>query len=107
MRLLANGLILAGLAATVTMAVSAEAHAGIKCSGQFQVIRGNGQIATPYCEDEYLARVARGYGARVSGAAIRRSTSRKHEICRFVGHDSRVSGICAPYLDRSCTRVPC
>lgn len=106
MRLLARTM-LAGLVVVGTMAANASAQAGIKCSGQFQIVRGQGHIATPYCADEYLAQVARSYGTRVSGAALRRSTSRKEEVCRFIGHDARVFEICIPYLHRGCSRVPC
>lgn len=103
MRLLIKGNLLAGLVAVLAMAISAEAYAGINCSGRYQVVRGHGHVATPYCEDEYLARVARGYGTRVSGAAIRRSTGRKEEICRFIGHDSRVADICSNYRSDGCS----
>ncbi len=91
---LAGTLGLAGLIATTS-----GVEARIKCDGPFQVVRGAGAIATPYCEDEYLARVARGYGIRVSGRAIRSNPSRKEEVCRAIGHDSRVYDICLKYRD--------
>lgn len=92
-----------GLVAVITAgAISAWpqlVEAGIECSGAFQVVRGHGKIATPYCEDEYLAKVARRYGIQVSGHAIRQNPNRKEEICRTIGHDSRVNDICMKYLD--------
>ena len=98
---------LAALAATITLAATVQAQARIKCSGEYQVIRGQGQIATPYCEDQYLARVARGYGIRVSASAIRQSPSRKEEVCRVIGHDGRVANICHNYRLDDCSRFKC
>lgn len=86
-------------AAVALVASAGVAEARIKCNGPFQVVRGAGEIATPYCEDEYLATVARGYGINVSGSAIRRSPSRKEEVCRAIGHDSRVYDICLKYRE--------
>lgn len=76
----------------VTMAVPAEA--AIRCEGAYQVVRGD-LIATPYCEDNYLAFVARDHGMRVSGRAIRASYNTKRRVCEFVGHDIRVQSICS------------
>lgn len=98
---------LAGCAAIMSISAIQPAEARIKCNGAYQVVRGQGQIATPYCEDEYLARVARGYRVRVSGSAIRRSPARKEEVCRHIGHDGRVSGICQPYRFDSCSKRRC
>jgi hypothetical protein len=92
-----------GLAAVITVeAISAwpqPVEARIECSGPFQVVRGHGKIATPYCEDEYLAQVARGYGIQVPGNAIRQNPNRKEDVCKTIGHDSRVNDICMKYLD--------
>ncbi|MEO1711230.1 MAG: hypothetical protein AAFR70_13280, partial [Pseudomonadota bacterium] len=74
-----------------------QADAAIKCRGAYQVSGGN-LIATPYCEDEYLAQVARTYGSRVSARRLRRSFSAKSELCQFIGRDSRVSDICQKFL---------
>jgi len=79
------------------VAASTPAEARIRCNGPFQVVRGAGEIATPYCEDAYLARVARSYGIRVSGETIRYNENRKEEVCRAIGHDSRVYDICLKY----------
>lgn len=98
--------LLTGMMALTLIGFSAEAKA-IKCNGAYQVVKSYGEIATPYCEAEYLARVARSYGMRVSGAAIRRSVGRKTETCRFVGHDSRVSNICTQYRRDGCQKPFC
>ncbi|MGD9785220.1 MAG: hypothetical protein AB7E80_05630 [Hyphomicrobiaceae bacterium] len=68
----------------------------INCDGPYQITSA-GRIATPYCEDNYLARVAREYGSRVSNAEIRNNPNRKAETCLFMGHDTRVSHICDSY----------
>lgn len=102
-----RGLVVAGLAAAVVAGASGQSQARIKCSGEFQIVRGQGHISTPYCQDEYLARVARGYGIRVSGAALRHSPSRKETVCRAIGHDGRISGICHNYRLESCTVPGC
>jgi hypothetical protein len=55
----------------------------------------NGQmIYTPYCQDEYLAEVAREYGFKATGAEIRNNPNFKKEICRFVFQDTRVQITC-------------
>ncbi len=90
-------IILSGIA-TIAMAttITNPATAKIRCNGPYQVVQGN-QIATPYCGDNYLAQVARGYGSSVSARAIRQSPSKKEEICNWIGHDPRVQDICAGF----------
>lgn len=73
--------------------MSAPADAKIKCRNDYQIVQGN-EISTPYCADNYLARVAREYGVRVSDAAIRNNPNKKSEVCRFIGHDPRVKENC-------------
>lgn len=85
------------VAAGSWLMASGAAEARIRCNGPFQVVPGAGEIATPYCQDEYLARVARGYGIQVSGALIRRNPHEKERVCRMIGHDSRVNNICNTY----------
>ncbi len=70
----------------------------INCNGNFQVQRNGPPIATPYCEDTYLAQVAREYGMAVSAAAVRNNPSVKEKVCRFVGEDNRVRDTCGQYL---------
>jgi len=93
----------ASLAAIVALSgslfVSSPAEAQIRCDGRFQIIKGQPH-ATPYCEDEYLAAVARGYGVRVSGRAVRNDPSVKANVCRFVGSDPRLQDICIGYRER-------
>jgi hypothetical protein len=89
---------LAGAAFAVVSAVGASPAHAIKCDDEFQ-ITSRGLVATPFCEANYLARVARSFGIRVSGRSIRRNSNKKREICYFIGHDIRVQDICAGYRD--------
>jgi hypothetical protein len=79
------------LAAPAFMA--GPASAAMKCRDDYQVVQGR-EISTPYCADNYLARVAREYGVKVSDAAIRNNPNKKSEVCRFIGHDPRVKENC-------------
>jgi hypothetical protein len=72
------------------------AQARIVCDGSYQVVHGQPH-SSPYCEDENLARVARSYGMRVSGDAMRHSPSAKAHVCRFIGNDLRVREACTNY----------
>jgi hypothetical protein len=85
------------LPAALLFAVAATPALAIECSGNFQVQRDGSRIATPYCEDNNLAHVARQYGARVSAQVIRANPSEKERTCRLVGDDIRVKDTCAPY----------
>lgn len=87
-----------GLAISLPLlATATPAAAKIRCDGAYQIVNGS-LIATPYCGDNYLAQVASSYGSRVSARAIRNNPSTKEQVCRLVGHDTRVQDICAPYL---------
>lgn len=80
-------------AATGSMLVPDRAEAAIKCKGRYQIVRGQ-ELSTPYCNDNYLAAVAREYGSRYSAATVRNNPNVKREVCRFVGHDVRVRDLC-------------
>lgn len=84
------------LAASALLLPSGAAQARIACDGNYQIVQGN-PIATPYCQEQNLARVARGYGMRVSFDDIRRSDSIKAQVCRTIGHDNRVRETCLPF----------
>jgi hypothetical protein len=66
---LLNGTATLAAAAVLAVSFAAPAAARIECRGNFQVTK-YGLISTPYCEEEQIARVARSYGARVTGAAF-------------------------------------
>lgn len=76
----------------VALAASGPAYA-INCEQGYQRVQGN-LIATPFCQDEYLARVARDFGLKASGERIRNNPSYKREVCRLVGRDIRVQTAC-------------
>lgn len=83
--------------ATTNVTVVTPAHAQIECNGAYQVIRGHGELSTPYCEIKYLAQVAHSYGYKESFQDIRKSFFLKQRICDHIGEDIRVNGICASF----------
>lgn len=91
----ARALIAGAVLGVGVAAVSESVHA-IECREGYQVVGGQ-LLSTPYCQDGYLARVARQYGSRVTAAQIRNNPHTKADVCRFMGHDSRVSHICQEY----------
>lgn len=81
-----------GAAALATI-LAAPANAGVVCKDDYQYVGGH-YVSTPYCRDNYLAKVARGYGAKASERDVRNNPNFKRELCRLVGHDSRVRDNC-------------
>jgi hypothetical protein len=72
------------------------APAAILCVDQFQYSAGR-WIATPLCQDGYLAQIAREHGARVSDWSIIENPQKKIRICNFIGFDRRAELACAGY----------
>ncbi len=70
---------------------------GIKCINGFQIVKG-ARLATPYCQDNLLAQVAREYGSRVSAKTIRNNPNEKRNVCRLIGQDIRVKHNCDTIL---------
>jgi hypothetical protein len=88
-----------GGAVLCSAAISPAVTAAPKCKGAYQYNSAvGGYIATPYCEDNLVAAVAREYGMRVSDQAVRQNPSIKAEACNFAGSDIRIREICAGYL---------
>jgi hypothetical protein len=79
-------------ATLATLATATPAWA-IDCKDGYQLVQGN-YLATPYCQDELLAEVARAYGMSVSTHEIRENPNYKRRVCRFVGPDIRVQEAC-------------
>lgn len=75
------------------------ADARIVCEKGFRVIKGR-LLGTPYCQDLYLAEVAREFGVRVSAREILNNPNKKREVCAFMGWDIRVKHICDGVLPR-------
>jgi len=72
---------------------SSSAEAAIQCKEGFQKSGGR-EISTPYCNDNYVAEVARQHGFKVSNEEIRNNPARKDEVCRFISSDIRISNYC-------------
>jgi hypothetical protein len=73
--------------------------ARILCQGEFQVTK-YGLIATPYCGDEEIARVANSYGWHRGAATVRTNPLSKVYICQTLGYDWRLQSLCAGYVPR-------
>ena len=84
----------AALLLTAMLTVPAEAR--IQCRGNFQMTK-YGPIATPYCEEEQIAFVARSYGQNVTGSQVRKNPLMKVYLCQTLGYDLRLKGSCAGY----------
>lgn len=84
---------LATLACVMGTLAPLPAEAAIKCVKGFQIVNGS-PIATPYCQDELVAKVAREHGMKVSAAAIRNNPNYKRNVCQFVGRDIRIYQAC-------------
>lgn len=91
---LASAFVLAGLAI-----VPGSAQAAIKCHKGYQKVSGS-YLATPFCQDKYLAQVAREYGMRYSANTIRNNPNIKRNVCRLVGQDIRVHDNCVTVTPR-------
>ena len=88
-------LLLAAIAAALATAHAAgTAAAAIVCERGFQVVNGQ-PVSPPYCQDNYLAVVAREYGVKVSEAEIRTNHHTKKQVCHMLGGDIRVQQACA------------
>ena len=91
----------AGLTSFATIvalsAVSLQpAAARIRCDGDFQVTK-YGPIATPYCEEEQIAKVANSYGWRYSAAEVHNNPLTKVYLCQTIGYDWRLQAACSGY----------
>jgi len=84
-----------GAVAALATIIASPAMA-ITCHGRYQVVNGD-EISTPYCEDNFLARIARSRGIGVSNREIRGNPNTKYHVCRTIGQDIRLSGICNDY----------
>ena len=84
---------LAGLVLALLAAASATpAAARVQCQGNFQISKF-GPLATPYCEEEQIARVAQAYGWKVSAAKVHSDPLTKVYVCQILGSDESAEGI--------------
>ena len=81
----------------LSTALLQPAAARILCEGEFQVTQ-YGLIATPYCGDEEIARVANSCGTRVSAEEVRNNPLTKVYLCQTIGYDWRLQSPCSGYL---------
>ncbi|MGE0024978.1 MAG: hypothetical protein AB7S70_15250 [Hyphomicrobium sp.] len=91
-----HGTWIGGFCAAVSLGLAGgagPAEARIKCVDGYQIVSGS-PIATPYCQDELVAIVAREYGMKVSAAAIRNNPNLKRNVCQHIGRDNRIYIAC-------------
>jgi hypothetical protein len=74
-------------------AMSLQAEAKIACSNGYQNVQG-AWLATPYCQDELVAKVAGQFGMKASADRIRNNPNYKREVCRLIGQDIRIKDTC-------------
>ncbi len=89
-----SGAVLAALALPLAaLAWVQPAEARIRCVNGNQIVNGS-PIATPYCQDELVASVAREHGMKVSASEVRNNPNYKRNVCQFVGRDIRIYQAC-------------
>jgi hypothetical protein len=82
-------------AAVIMVTAASPAHA-INCRGGFQFQRNGEVIVTPYCQAEFLAKLARKRGFFVTGDKIRHDPEAMNKACQIAGGDYGASSTCAP-----------
>ena len=87
------------MVAVLSVSPSSSVLAHIVCHDEFQVVEGR-EIATPYCQDDNLARVAREHGRNVSGAEVRNNSALRNQLCKTLGDDIGVRTTCTGNQDR-------
>ncbi len=97
MNRLTKSIIASAATATTTAVMLTPASAAIQCNGRYQIVKGS-EIQTPYCEDNYIAYVARLHGVRVAARTVRHNPNVKANVCRAIGSDIRVNDLCAGHL---------
>jgi hypothetical protein len=95
-RQISSGSATLAVAALLAISLASPAAARIQCQGNFQFTK-YGLIATPYCEEEQIARVAQSRGFNVSAAEVHNSALKKVYLCQVIGFDNRLKGSCAGY----------
>src|SRR5215471_8596448 len=82
------------VAACAAVTCTQSASAKIKCTPDgYQVVNG-ALLATPYCQDQYVATVAREYGVDAPADKIRNNPNYKRQVCRLIGQDIRIKETC-------------
>ncbi len=79
--------------ALLAVGVAVPAEAEIRCNKGYQLVQGT-PLATPYCQDQYVAQVANEYGFKASPARVRQDPIFKQTLCRYIGQDIRIKESC-------------
>ncbi|MBY0561757.1 hypothetical protein [Hyphomicrobium sp.] len=82
-----------GGVALLAAALALPAEAKIACKKGYQQVQGT-WMATPYCQDQYVAQVAHDYGFSASPDRVRNDPLFKQHLCRFIGQDIRIKESC-------------
>ncbi|MGI9570760.1 MAG: hypothetical protein ACR2PH_13750 [Desulfobulbia bacterium] len=86
---------------TLSMALAAAsifgvpAEAAIKCKDSYQIIKGQGEIATPYCGDKWLSQIS-----GVPFKTLRNNPTERRRVCQMYGGDPKVQSVCGIDADR-------
>ena len=99
MRDVRRGIVILAALALSAPVWSEPAAAKIQCKGNFQVTT-QGLIATPYCEEERIARIARSYGWNGTASQVHNNPNTKVYLCQRFGGDNRLKGSCGAYSER-------
>ena len=92
-----NTLAVTLLGAALLLAFSPQAaDARIQCKGNFQVTK-YGLLATPWCQEEQIAKVARSRGWKGTAKDVRNDPLTKVQLCLQFGGDVRLKGSCGAY----------
>ncbi len=86
-------MIAAGTGGAAILGFAGGTQAEIACNKGFQLVAGS-WLSTPYCQDAYVADVARQYGFSASASQVRNNPLFKQRLCRFIGADIRIKESC-------------
>lgn len=92
-----RSMMIGSVASIALVSIASAANAKMTCRNGSQLVQGS-WISTPYCEDAYVAEVARQYGFQATAAAVRSNPMFKQRLCRFIGQDIRIKESCDQVL---------
>jgi hypothetical protein len=90
-------ILVSGACVVASVVMAATPASAIKCEGNFQLQRNGEKVATPYCEDKYLAQLARAHGMEVNARTIRINPEAKETACQLAADDIGALSTCAPF----------
>ena len=88
------------MGAGVVVVGNGPADARVVCEQGYRILKNGQRLGTPYCQDLYLAKIAREFGVRVAAREILNNPNKKRDVCRFMGWDIRVQHICESALPK-------